>query len=110
MRINKKTGLPFGFKPNSKITFFPDKSLKRNRKQTSATPKWLTKNQKDTIKEIYKLCKQLTMLTGTKHEVDHIVPICGNSVSGLHVPWNLQVITRKQNGSKGNKIIDLQSK
>lgn len=70
----------------------------KNRK--NATPKWLDADQWTKIEEFYELALARTLDTGTKHHVDHIVPIKGKRVSGLNVPWNLQVLTAKENMRK----------
>lgn len=68
------------------------------------TPKWLTKQQKNEIDKFYILAYTKTQETGIEHHVDHIIPLQGKNVSGLHVPWNLQVITAKRNRNKSNKL------
>ena len=56
------------------------------------------------IKGIYALAKKMTESTGQPHHVDHVIPLKGRSVCGLHVPWNLQVITATENLKKSNKV------
>lgn len=66
------------------------------------TPKWLTKEHIIEIKLIYELSKLISNHVGIPHHVDHIVPLRGKNVSGLHVPWNLRVIPAKENMKKHN--------
>lgn len=71
-----------------------------------ATPKWLIKEDKDKMLEFYTESSRRTKETGIKHHVDHIIPLQGKYVSGLNVPWNLQVLTASENSSKSNKNIE----
>ncbi len=49
--------------------------------------------------------KMKSELTGVEHVLDHEVPLCHPYVSGLTVPWNLRIITRKQNAAKSNRFM-----
>lgn len=77
---------------------------KRYARKVNASPKWITKEQEIEIRSFYEEARLKTVETGIKHEVDHIIPIKGKNVTGLHVPWNLRVITKSENCRKGNRI------
>ena len=68
---------------------------KRRAVKLKATPKFANLNK---IKEIYKNCPK-------GYHVDHIIPLQGKTVCGLHVEWNLQYLTPSANISKYNKLI-----
>lgn len=66
------------------------------------TPKWLTPEQIKEMGEFYRTANRLTKETGIEHQVDHIYPLQGKLSCGLHVPWNLRVITAEENRLKSN--------
>lgn len=81
----------------------------RKRRHKNATPSWVTKEQKLMMRQLYLEAMRLTKLTGERYVVDHIVPLINPTVCGLHVPWNLRVITQAENLKKSNKLIDTES-
>lgn len=85
------------------------KVLARTRKyqasKQNATPKWLSKQQLLDIEKMYIIANSMQMTTGLHYEVDHIIPLNGKNVRGLHVPWNLQIILRADNRRKHNKCL-----
>lgn len=68
------------------------------------TPGWLEDNHRTAIRQFYKDASYLSNYTQTTFHVDHIVPLQGKNVSGLHVPWNLQLLTEAENVIKSNKF------
>ena len=77
----------------------------RRRRFRNATPKWLNDAQKMEIRLKYRLAIELSRATGVRHAVDHEIPLQGEDVCGLHVPWNLRVITQEENLKKSNKLV-----
>ena len=78
----------------------------RKRRHRAATPPWITKDQKLQMRQMYLEAQRLTKLTGERYVVDHIVPLINESVCGLHVPWNLRIMTQEENLKKSNKLLD----
>lgn len=86
----------------------PDKvrahTKNRRRKHRNATPPWLTARQKNEMRQIYRAAHTATRITGIKYVVDHICPLQGETSCGLHVPWNLRIITESANAAKRNTV------
>lgn len=80
------------------------KSSARRALRLQATPPWLTEEQLGDIVDFYSIARLFKLYIGEDYHVDHIVPLKGKKVCGLHVPWNLQVLPAKENASKSNKF------
>lgn len=77
----------------------------RKARKKKATPSWLSKTDLELIKTEYSLAHWCSKVMAVKYHVDHVVPLQGKKVCGLHVPWNLRVIPATENLSKGNKHV-----
>jgi 5-methylcytosine-specific restriction endonuclease McrA len=75
------------------------RTIRYYKKLYAAWPEWCSEHSG--FKIIYEEAKQ-RRIAGEDVQVDHIVPICSDTVCGLHVPWNLQIISYKSNMAKSN--------
>lgn len=95
-KVRKKAQRYYKARPE----YFLEKSRRRQLMVEQQTPKWA---DLDKIREIYAQARALTKSTGIPHEVDHVVPIKGRNVCGLHCEGNLEIKTRDANRRKTNK-------
>jgi len=91
---------------SAKSEYYKALTSVRRRRHRSATPKWITPEQKLAMRRLYLTAMHLTEATGERYVVDHIVPLINPVVCGLHVPWNLRVITQSDNLKKSNLLLD----
>jgi len=84
--------------PSSKYFYT---AVRRARKK-NATPAWA---DMDRIKYTYAHCHWLNKTFGYNMHVDHIIPLSGKNVCGLHVHTNLQIIPAEENLRKHNKLL-----
>lgn len=73
----------------------------RQARQLKATPGWADQHR---IRCFYYVAEALASMWGEPFEVDHVIPLRGKNVCGLHAPSNLRVIPARENRSKGNRL------
>ena len=73
-------------------------AARRRARKFYATPAWLTDADIREVELIYEVAARDGL------DVDHIVPLQGKTVCGLHVPWNLQLLTPNANKTKANRL------
>lgn len=83
-----------------------EKYARRRAAKIQAVPKWYSELDSFIFEEMRDLCKLRYNLTNVIHEIDHIVPLQSNIVCGLHWHKNWQILTRAENRSKSNKLLE----
>ncbi len=83
---------------------------KRRAAKLQRTPNWLTQEDFQKMQRKYEMSALMTSFLGVQFHVDHIVPLQGDNVSGLHVPDNLQILLAEDNLTKGNKYSEEKGK
>jgi hypothetical protein len=84
-----------------------EQSARKRASKLKRIPGWVIQEDLDQIRLLYKKAREISFETGVKHHVDHIIPLRGKSVSGLHVLSNLRIVTAKENMEKSNKLTEL---
>lgn len=78
-----------------------EKTMRRHAAKIRAVPLWANHAA---IARHYANARYLSEVTGHQHHVDHIIPLRGETVCGLHVEYNLRVIPHFMNTRKGNRL------
>lgn len=82
-------------------------AMSAKRRAYQRSPAWLTDFDKLKIKCIYSIASMLSHENKEAWHVDHIIPLQGKEVCGLHVPNNLWFVRAEENLSKGNKLLGI---
>ena len=101
-RINNKEKLRVYFAEYRKSNVGKCNAWSKQKKlrKSQRCPAWA---DMQVIRDIYVKCAKIQEETGIPHHVDHVIPLSGKYISGLHVPENLQILTASENCSKSNK-------
>lgn len=84
--------------PHGKISRQASRDAYRKRCREASMNRFDIKN----ITNVYKKCKDISLITNVKYHVDHIIPITHEKVCGLHVSWNMAIIVEDDNLKKSN--------
>lgn len=105
-RIEKKEEVSLYKKEWSKKNRYKKNASEGKRRaiQIQACPSWLSKDDVKLIESTYAMARWLTLTCFQNYHVDHIIPLNNSKVCGLHVPWNLQILSATDNMSKGNRL------
>jgi len=103
--IEAKGAPPREYKQNGVASYRSKGVFTRNKHLNNLFSK-LPAEIQDACEAFYRICTVMNKVAGSRtYHVDHIVPINGENISGLHVPWNLRITFASENIDKSNKLI-----
>lgn len=102
---NKRLGADHAKHYSKNADYYKIKAMFRKKSVKQATPKWLSAEDKAKIISVYLHARDCQAVTGEPYHVDHIIPLKGETVCGLHVPWNLCVLPADVNIRKSNSHV-----
>jgi len=108
LNLRKKKSQPFKkCRPPNKVSILPSKYKRRRDAIKNATPCWVTKEHISKINKLKKIVKSLNLTYKAdkiQFSLDHIIPLRGERVCGLHIIDNLQILPNSANLHKGNNF------
>ena len=82
-----------------------EESVRYREAKSRNTPCWITESHVAQMRSIYFDRQIVSEQSGLMHHVDHIIPLRGKNVCGLHVPWNMRIIPASENVRKSNRLM-----
>lgn len=87
------------YRKNNTARIYARNRIRKNKMHQLQTPPWADKSA---IEVIYAQARRRSNIEGIQYHVDHIIPLNGDIVSGLHIEYNLQLLSSRDNVAKKN--------
>ena len=92
------------YRQNNKSRIYARNRSRKQKMLIQQMPSWADKSAMEII---YQQARRRSQIEGIKYHVDHIIPLNGNIVSGLHIESNLQILTARDNVTKKNNFVEI---
>lgn len=90
------------WRDSNRCHIYAKNRVRKNKMLQQQMPSWADKSAMEVI---YQQARRRSQIEGIQYHVDHIIPLNGDIVSGLHIEYNLQILTAKDNVVKKNSFM-----